>query len=103
VHVHNLGLEGFERDHAVGVDLEPVVYVPEGDRRTFLGYGRSDGRAGTRNYVALISSVNCSAHVTRQIAWHFTPERLAAYPNVDGVIALTHASGCSMRQGSPTM
>ena len=54
--------------------------VPEGERRTFLGYRRADGRVGTRNYIAVISTVNCSAHVAREIAHHFTPERLAAFP-----------------------
>jgi altronate hydrolase len=58
-----------------------------------------DGRVGTRNYIALLSTSNCSAHVTREIAHHFTPERLAAYPNVDGVLAFTHHSGCSIKIG----
>jgi hypothetical protein len=75
----------FARDYAFGVDAKPIDLVPEQDRRTFRGYHRANGRVGTRNYVALISTVNCSAHVTRQIAQHFTPDRLAPYPNVDGL------------------
>ena len=66
-----------------------------------MGYRRPDGRVGTRNYIAVISTVNCSAHTCREIAHYFTPERLAAYPNVDGVIALTHGSGCASRSGGP--
>jgi altronate hydrolase len=65
------------------------------DSSTFMGFPRHDGRAGTRNYVAVITSVNCSAFVGRQIAAAFTPQALAAYPNVDGVIAFTHLSGCA--------
>ena len=101
VHTHNLGLRDVDRDYAFGVDVQPVALAPENERRTFLGYRRSDGRAGTRNYLAVISTVNCSAHVTREIAHHFSPARLAATPDVDGVIALTHLSGCSMRIGGP--
>ena len=104
VHSHNLSvgdaaLAPFARDYAFGVDVKPIELVPAKDRRTFMGYRRANGRVGTRNYIALISTVNCSAHVTRAIAQHFTPDRLAPYPNVDGVIALTHAYGCSAQVG----
>lgn len=99
VHSHNLGVGDFARDYAFGQDVRPVDYIPAPGRRSFAGYRRPDGRVGTRNYVAVISSVNCSAHTTREIARYFTPERLAAYPNVDGVIALAHSIGCSTRVG----
>lgn len=101
VHTHNLGAQEFARDYAFGVDAQPVTFVPENERRTFLGFRRADGRVGTRNMIAVIASVNCSAHTCREIAHYFTPERLAAYPNVDGVIALTHGSGCANRVGGP--
>jgi altronate hydrolase len=99
VHTHNLGASTFTREYAIGVDVPAVNLVPEDERRMFMGYARPSTRAGTRNYVAVISSVNCSAHATRQIARHWTPERLAPYPNVDGVIAITHHGGCSVRLG----
>jgi altronate hydrolase len=101
VHTHNLGSEGFEREYAFGADVELAALVPEGERRTFLGYGREGGGVGTRNYVAVISTVNCSAHTSREIARHFTPQRLADCSNVDGVIALTHSSGCSIGKDGP--
>ncbi len=101
VHTHNLSAHGFEREYAFGVEAQPVALAPESERRTFLGYCRPDGRVGTRNYVAVISSVDCSAHVTREIARHFTAERLAAQPNVDGVIAITHTSGCGFQLNGP--
>ena len=60
---------------------------------------RADGRIATRNYIGILTSVNCSATVARAIADHFKrdvhPEALAKYPNVDGVIALTHGAGCA--------
>ncbi|MDQ4077551.1 MAG: altronate dehydratase family protein, partial [Chloroflexota bacterium] len=99
VHVHNLGVHEFERDYAFGVDVVPVTSTPQGERRTFLGYKRAGGRVGTRNYIVILSSVNCSAHTSQAIAREFTEEVLAAYPNVDGVIALTHLSGCGNRIG----
>ncbi len=101
VHTHNLAATDFDREYAFGVDVQPVEVVPPEERRTFLGYHRPDGRIGTRNYVALISTVNCSAHTTREIAHHFTKERLTGYPNVDGVIALVHHTGCSFQLGGP--
>ncbi len=99
VHTHNLGMRDFAREYDFGVDVEPVIYVSEADRRTFMGYQRADGRVGTRNYIGVISTVNCSAHTTREIAKHFTDDKLAAYPNVDGVIALAHLSGCAVQIG----
>jgi len=99
VHTHNLGLGRLEHDYAFGVDVRPVDPLPEGERRTFMGYLRADGRVGTRNYVAVIAGVNCSADAAFKIAHHFTPERLRAFPNVDGVIALVHQNGCSFRMG----
>jgi len=99
VHSHNMGMQDFDRDYAFGADARPVQIVPRAKRRTFLGYLRSDGRVGTRNTIAVICTSNCSAHVAREIAHHFTPERLAGYPNVDGVIAVIHGYGCSTRLG----
>jgi altronate hydrolase len=99
VHAHNLSVAAYTKDYAVGVDVKPVALVPAAQRRTFMGYLRADGRVGTRNTIAVISSVNCSAHTVRQIAAHFTHEVLAAYPNVDDVIAVAHASGCGARLG----
>ena len=99
VHTHNVTVHVFERADEWGVDVRPVAYVPETERRTFMGYRRPDGRVGTRNMIAVIGTVNCSAHTVREIAHHFTRERLADYPNVDGVIALTHQSGCATRVG----
>src|SRR5579859_7417269 len=100
VHLQNVEVQNFDRDYAFGVDVKPVDYVPEAKRKTFLGYKRADGRVGTRNYIAVISTVNCSAHTSREIAHYFTKERLAAYPNVDGVIPIAHNAGCASRVGS---
>lgn len=94
VHTHNTEFRGTDVDYEFGTDLRPVTMVPEAERDTFMGYRRKDGRVGTRNYIAVISSVNCSATACRMIADAFTPEMLAQYPNVDGVAAFTHGTGC---------
>jgi len=98
VHVHNLGMGAFAREHAVGVDAAATVLVDT--PATFDGIVRADGRVATRNYIGVLTSVNCSATVARAIADHFRrdihPEALAAYPNLDGVVALTHGSGCAV-------
>ncbi|MFJ5383255.1 UxaA family hydrolase [Cupriavidus sp. CER94] len=100
VHSHNLRLVDDYRDPAFCADVRPVAYVPERERATFMGYVRPDGRVGTRNFVGILSSVNCSATVIKHIAAHFTTERLAAYPNVDGVVAFAQSSGCGMSSPS---
>ena len=61
-----------------------------------MGYRRENGRTGTRNYIAVVTSVNCSATAARRIADAFGPEELAQYPNVDGVVAFVHGTGCGM-------
>ena len=98
VHLHNLAMGTFDRDYAFGVDAKPTAYIEPA--ATFDGIvrraGPNAGRVATRNYIGILSTVNCSATVARGIADHFTRERLAAFPNVDGVVALTHGSGCGM-------
>lgn len=97
VHTHNLAFSRFDRGHAVGGDVRPVAHVDT--PATFEGIRRSDGRVATRNYIGVLTSVNCSATVARAIADHFRrdihPEALAAFPQVDGVVALTHGAGCA--------
>ncbi len=102
VHVHNLTMHGLEQTYQFGIDERAAtpIPVPADEQRTFLGYPRPDGRVGTRNYIAVLSTVNCSGHVCREIARHFTPERLAAFPNVDGVVPFIHHTGCTNRPTS---
>ncbi len=102
VHSHNLSVgDGLELDYAFTSEYAPVAYVPEAERRTFMGFRRKDGRVGTRNYVAVLASVNCSSSATRRIVDHFRdPAVMAAYPNVDGVIALPTKGGCGSHYGS---
>jgi altronate hydrolase len=98
VHLHNLAMGDFARDYAIGVDTRPTAYIQPA--ATFQGIVRRDGpnagKVATRNYIGILSTVNCSATVARGIADHFNAERLAQFPNVDGVVALTHGSGCGM-------
>jgi altronate hydrolase len=93
VHVHNLAMGDFERDYAFSAEKKETDFVKA--PATFQGIVRPDGRVATRNYIGILTSVNCSATVARHIARHFE-ERLQDYPNVDGVIALTHKTGCGM-------
>jgi altronate hydrolase len=93
VHVHNLAMGDFERDYAFCAGVQPVDYA--NPPATFQGIVRADGRVATRNYIGILTSVNCSATVARMVADHFR-NNLADYPNVDGVVALTHKTGCGM-------
>ena len=105
VHVHNLGMGEFARDYAFGQDARPTV--PILPAATFMGIRRPDGRVATRNYVGILTSVNCSAHVADLVADAFKPhpflgiDPLAEFANVDGVVALTHKTGCGMGAGEP--
>jgi altronate hydrolase len=97
VHSHNLEFSSFARDYQASQGAQPTAFVDT--PATFQGYVRADGRVATRNYIGVLTSVNCSATVARAIADHFRrdirPEALAPYPNVDGVVALTHGAGCA--------
>ena len=97
VHVHNLAYADFARHHEPGAGAVRTAYVET--PATFDGIVRADGRVATRNYIGVLTSVNCSATAARAIADHFRrdirPEALADYPNVDGVVALTHGMGCA--------
>ncbi len=99
VHEHNVGLGedkgDFTRDYRFCEDARPVAMVPEAERATFEGYRRADGRVGTRNYVGVLTSVNCSATVARFIAEEARRSGLLdAFPGIDGIIPLTHGTGC---------
>ena len=94
VHTHNLAFTAVDQIYQFGTNLRPAP--APATRDTFLGYDRGNGRVGTRNYIGILTSVNCSATVARMIADHFTAEALAPYPNVDGVAAFVHGTGCGM-------
>jgi altronate hydrolase len=97
VHVHNCAMGAHDQHYEIGVDFRPTRFVPEAERATFRGIRRPDGRVGTRNYIALVSTVNCSATVIRYVADRIERSGvLAAYPWIDGVIALSHGTGCGM-------
>jgi altronate hydrolase len=111
VHVHNVAADAFERDYAFCRDCPPRPSLPGRDDpgsltlRTWRGYDRGPERPeyqryGTRNYVAVISTVNCSASTNKYISERFrTGDLLKPYPNVDGVLAITHKAGCAMQYG----
>jgi altronate hydrolase len=105
VHVHNVRADAFERDYAFARECPPPA--PPAEERTWLGYDRGPDRPdhlryGTRNYVAIISTVNCSASTSKYIAERLRASGiLARYPNVDGVVPIVHKQGCAMQYGGP--
>ncbi len=105
VHTHNCEMGDFARDYAWGLDAKPTDYVDV--PASFMGIRRADGRVATRNYIGIITSVNCSAHVAELIARQFEKnpitgdDPLAGWGNVDGVVALTHKTGCGMTMDEP--
>jgi altronate hydrolase len=103
VHSHNTEFREFDRDYAYASEFKPVDMVPVAERATFQGYVRANGQVGTRNFIGILSTVNCSATVVKKVAQWFTPERLAEFPNVDGVVAFSHALGCGMEMSGEPM
>ena len=96
VHTHNVDFRNTSADYEFATDLKPVDVVSEPARDTFMGYRRENGKVGTRNYIGILTSVNCSATAARMIASAFGSEEMANYPNVDGVVAFVHGTGCGM-------
>ena len=96
MHSHNVLMDDFQKDYRFGQDYRPTELLPPERRATFQGIRRADGRVATRNYIGVFITVNCSATVARRIANYFDEERLADYPNVDGVIPFVHEQGCGM-------
>jgi len=94
VHVHNLAMADAHAAHGIGLDYAPTTPVAEA--ATFEGFVRADGAVGTRNFVGVISSVNCSATVCKAIERAFDGSALVEWPGVDGVVAITHGGGCGM-------
>lgn len=99
VHVHNVDRGSVDLDYCLCEDVPVTEFLPEVE--TFQGFRRRDGRAATRNYVAILSTVNCSATSARMVADRIRPELLERYPHVDGVIALTHKGGCAFEFRGP--
>jgi altronate hydrolase len=105
VHEHNCGMGDFARDYAYSTATRPTAMI--NDPADFQGIRRANGQVATRNYIGLLTSVNCSAHVATLVADAFRRnpftghDPLAEYPNVDGVVALTHKTGCGMTAHEP--
>ena len=100
VHAHNLAVGDMRLDYQFGTDIRPIPDVPSAERRTFMGYRRPHGRAGTRNAIVIIGTVNCSAHAVRLIAARARAELLPRFPHVTDVVGLAHKGGCGTRAGS---
>lgn len=102
VHSHNVALDEVQKDYRFAQDYRTTEHIAPEKRARFMGFDRGDGRVGTRNYLGIFITVNCAATVARKIAAYFDEERLAEYPNVDGVVAFVHAQGCGMEMtGEP--
>lgn len=94
IHLHNLKMGDYGQDYAFGIDKHDMP--PPSENRTFMGYKRANGKVGTRNYIGILTTVNCSSTVARAIEDHFKASDLSAYPNIDGIVALPQSFGCAM-------
>ncbi len=95
VHTHNLGMGEHLQDYAFA--SQSVALPVASDERTFMGYARADGKTGTRNYIGILTSVNCAGSVARFIAEAAEKSGLLdEFPNIDGIVPIVHSSGCGM-------
>jgi altronate hydrolase len=95
VHEHNVVMGELAHDYAFAQAAKPEPLLPENERATFQGYRRKNGKVGTRNYIGIMTSVNCSATVAAHIAREVERSgMLNDYPNIDGIVALTQDNGC---------
>jgi altronate hydrolase len=103
VHTHNCAFAAFERDYAFAQDAKREIILPLSQQATFEGFRRATGRVGTRNYIGVVTSVNCSATVARFIAEAVNRSGvLDDYPTIDGVIPLVHSTGCGIDSDGET-
>ena len=95
VHEHNVEMGALSHDYAYAQAAKTEIMLPEKDRATFQGFRRKNGKVGTRNYIGIMTSVNCSATVASHIAKEVERRNLLKdFPNIDGVVALTQDNGC---------
>lgn len=96
VHTHNLAFEFHDDTHTYRGPHTWVAPV-SAERTTFKGYERPDGSVGTRNFLGIITTVNCSATVAQMIAEEVRRDGLLAeFPHIDGIVAITHSGGCGI-------
>jgi len=97
IHVHNVTLHDFAREYRFAEAAKNDEILPPELRATFEGYVRPSGKIGTRNYIGVLSSVNCSATVARHMARALERNgALGEFPAVDGVVAFVHGTGCGI-------
>ncbi|NIZ63211.1 galactonate dehydratase [Sedimentitalea sp. CY04] len=95
VHVHNVAMAQFQRSQTYGSKAQDTHFVPASERATFQGYRRADGNVGTRNYVGIVTSVNCSASAAKHLAREAERSGLLdQFPGVDGIVPIVHGAGC---------
>jgi altronate hydrolase len=94
VHVHNCVFTSAKQDVRAGESYQKTVLLPEAEQATFQGIVRADGRVATRNMIAVMTTVNCSATVAKAIVDRMRQQVLRDYPNIDDIVAFTHPGGC---------
>ncbi|MDA9065302.1 altronate dehydratase family protein [Candidatus Pelagibacter sp.] len=101
VHSHNLEFKDFDRKFKV---IEKKSIINEKSELFFNGIMRDNGQVATRNYIGIISTVNCSATVTKMISEKIKQSNiLKDFPNIDGIVPITHSTGCGMNTESEGM
>lgn len=102
MHNHNIEFDSLNFNYDYGKDYEPIKYIQDSKRSTFMGIRRPNGNVATRNYIGIIVCSNCAATVARRISNNFSDSIMKQYPNIDGVVPFITELGCGMEQsGEP--
>ena len=96
VHTENIQFLFSNHDYEFSTSIKLPNFAPAITRPSFKGFKRQNGQVGTRNYIGVLTSVNCSATAAKNIASFFDQKKLRKYPNIDGVVSFTHGTGCGM-------
>ncbi|MFK5952019.1 MAG: altronate dehydratase family protein [Desulfobacterium sp.] len=100
VHTHNVYVsEVSTKKYEVGTKVSRTRFRDPASRPTFDGYLRPSGQVGTRNYIGILSTVNCSASVAHFIADKANKIYAGKYEGFDGFVAISHGAGCCMTIG----
>ena len=84
-----------------GTNVLSPEELPMPTRTTWMGYRNKVGPAGTRNLLGIVTTVQCAAGVLKVAVERIKKELLPKYPNVDGVVAVTHPYGCGVAINAP--
>lgn len=101
VNEHRLTMPAAPGVEALPISTNLADLGPPLTGRTFQGYRNADGSVGTRNLLAITTTVQCVTGIVDHAVRRIRAELLPRFPNVDGVLSLEHVYGCGVAIDAP--